>query len=121
MAWALAEPMSHAVMGGLIAGGLTALAIDELLPGTVEPVGPTGNSGGGGPTLGGECVSGVSGGVWGVDAAVGGPNDAPLDELPWPDWLLPLWPPGGGGPPPVCWAFNIFLYLLRRFWNQIFT
>ncbi len=52
MAAALADPISHAVMGGLIAGGLTAVAIDELLAGA--PPGPTGNNGGGGPTLGGE-------------------------------------------------------------------
>lgn len=51
MAADLAEPMSHEVIGGLIAGGLTA-AIDALLDGIVPP-GPT-ESSDGGPTLGGE-------------------------------------------------------------------
>jgi len=72
---ALADPfMSHDVIGGLIAGGLTALAMEELFEGTDPPTG----SSGGGPTLGGELVSGVSGGVCGVDADVGGPNELPV-------------------------------------------
>lgn len=61
--------MSHEVIGGLIAGGLTALERDEL--GACEPPAEPDSRDGGGPTLGGECVSGVSGGVWGVVAPGG--------------------------------------------------
>jgi len=68
MAAAFAEPMSHEVIGGLIAGGLTALD-RELGPSEMPGVTPaTDSSEGEGPTLGGECVSGVSGGVCGVVA-----------------------------------------------------
>jgi len=83
MAAALAGPMSHDVIGGLIAGGLT-VGIEELLDGTAPPC-PTGNNGGG-PTLGGVFVSGVSGGVCGVDADVGVFNGFPPEF----DWPCPL-------------------------------
>lgn len=77
-AFACAWPMSHEVIGGLIAGGLTALERDEFcwplpprepLPPPPPPDDPDRSEGG--PTLGGECVSGVSGGVCGV-VALGG-------------------------------------------------
>lgn len=69
MAAAFAGPMSHEVIGGLIAGGLTALDIELTGPSEAPPV--TESNEGGGPTEGGECVSGVSGGVCGV-VALGG-------------------------------------------------
>ena len=53
MAAAFAGPISHEVIGGLIAGGLTALDIE--FGGTRdEPCVPPANNEGGGPTLGGE-------------------------------------------------------------------
>lgn len=75
-ALALPMPMSHEVIGGLIAGGL-CVGMDALLAGVD---GPTGMSGGGGPTEGGDGFSGVSGGDCGVDAPVGVCGG-------------PLWPP----------------------------
>lgn len=118
MAADLACPMSHEVIGGLIAGGLTALERDEfcwpLLPREPLPpaVLPDTECSDGGPTLGGECVSGVSGGVCGVVA----PGGWPIFELPPPFVGAPFGPEPTG---PV--DFSIFLYLDRRFWNQIFT
>lgn len=111
MAAAFAEPISHEVIGGLIAGGLTALDKDWF-PGPSDTPGVDNSDGG--PTLGGECVSGVSGGVWGVVAFGGWPRLLP--------WLPPPFVTGpDGGPPPGCVDLSIFLYLLRRFWNQILT
>lgn len=66
---ALVGFISHEVIGGLIAGGLTALERGTL-PGINEALGVD-NIELGGPTLGGECVSGVSGGVCGVEALGG--------------------------------------------------
>lgn len=95
---ALDEAISHEEIGGLMAGGLTAA------PGPSKP------SAG---LCAGSCGSGGDCGV--VEAGGGARLDGGVD-----------WLPGGAGPVPAaccccCWAFNIFLYLERRFWNQIFT
>ena len=100
--------MSHEVIGGLIAGGLTALESDEFGPNEAPGVAPESK---GGPTLGGECVSGVSGGVCGV-VALGGCPKPELDPF-----VGAPFGPEPTGP----FDLSIFLYLLRRFWNQIFT
>ena len=102
---AFAEPMSHEVIGGLIAGGLTAL--ESELGGSEAPdVAPVINDGGG-PTLGGECVSGVSGGVCGV-VALGGCTS--------PELAPPfVGAPFGPEPTPLGPDLSIFLYLLLRF------
>lgn len=48
-----------------------------------------------------------------------------MNDIPCNSWLLEGGLPGGrprlGGGAPTWAAFIIFLYLLRRFWNQIFT
>ena len=106
------EPMSQEI-GGLMAGGLTAGM--EALP--AEPgagrrpgAGPAAGAAEAWPTAGGVWLSGVSGGVCGVDADVGVSSGvAPAPPADPPD---PLWP---------WFAFIIFLNFDRLFWNQILT